>query len=84
MSTAALHRAFAKAGVDEELIKEAIEEITEANTEVVTKSYLDLALDSALARLETRMTKQLYSVAGIVVIANIAAMAMLLAIVRTF
>ena len=61
MSTAALHKAFAEAGVSEELIEEAInelhEEIAESRKEVVTKSYLD----SALARLETSMTQQLYS-----------------------
>ena len=96
MSTAALHKAFAEAGVSEELIEEAInelheeiaesrkefvtkshlneklqEEITEANKEAVTKSYLDEKLkevitkpylDSALARLEISMTKQLYKV----------------------
>ena len=48
--------------------------------EVVTKSYLD----TVIAQMETRMTKQLYSVVGTAVIVNIAATAVILAVVRTF
>ena len=76
MSEIALYNALTKLGLDHEAAKEAVADVA-SSKEVATKS--DIAeVKTDIAELETRLVKQIYAVAGIIIVVNIAATGLML------
>ena len=75
MSEIALYNALTKLGLDHEAAKEAVADVA-SSKDVATKS--DIAeVKTDIAELETRLVKQIYGVAGIIIVANIAAVGLM-------
>ena len=84
MSEIALYNALKKLGLDHEAAKEAAVDVA-SSKDVATKSDIkematksDIAeVKTDIAELETRLVKQIYAVAGIIIVANIAAVGLM-------
>ena len=74
MSNAVLYGLFKQIpNATDEQVANAVESVASAK-EVVTKDYLDVRM----ANLETRLVKQLYHIAGAIVVANAVIMGLLI------
>ena len=77
MSEIALYNALTKLGLDHEAAKEAVADVA-SSKDVATKSDIkEMATKTDIAKLETRLVKQIYAVAGIIIVANIAAVGLM-------
>ena len=75
MSEIALYNALTKLGLDHEAAKEAVADVA-SSKEVATKS--DIAeVKTDIAELETRLVKQIYAVAGIIIVVILAAIGLM-------
>ena len=78
MSEIALYNALTKLGLDHDEAKEAVADVANSK-DVATKSDIkNMATKVDLANLETRLVKQMYAVAGIIIVVNIAAIGLML------
>ena len=75
MSEIALYNALTNLGLDHEAVKEAVADVV-SSKEVATKS--DIAeVKTDIAELETRLVKQVYAVAGIIIVVILAAVGLM-------
>ncbi len=73
MSEIALYNALTKLGLKHDKAKEAVADVA-SSKDVVTKADLK----AGLAELETRLVKQMYAVAVIIIIVNVAAVGLMM------
>ena len=73
MSEIALYSALAKLGLEYDEAKETVADVA-SSEDVVTKAELK----AGLAELETRLVKQMYAVAGVIIIVNVAAVGLMM------
>ena len=73
MSEIALYSALAKLGLEYDEAKETVADVA-SSEDVATKAELK----AGLAELETRLVKQMYAVAGVIIIVNVAAVGLMM------
>ena len=77
MSEISLYNALTKLGLDHETAKEAVADVANSKDMATRSDIKDMATKVDLANLETRLVKQIYAVAGIIIVANIAAVGLM-------
>ena len=78
MSEIALYSALTKLGLKHDEAKEAVADMA-SSRDLATKADLEVGL----AELETRLVKQMYAVAGIIIIVNVATVGLMMGFFMT-